>query len=521
MRHAHARRAITLIAAVLSCTAAYAVPITPVAVGGKPVDGVPNHTFRDFTSFHLSDSGMLSLHGGATPSGGGPFAALWGGTVGNLQLVARAGGQVPGAPAGTTFRTFYPNILSLNITTDGRIVFGANITHPGGGDDDATFAGPLSAPAMIARNDGPVHGSPGMTYSAGAQFAFPSHIEAGRIAFAANALDAANPSNNFAALWEGPLNSPTPLFRSGQQVPGQPDGVLFQTFGAARTSLNGSLSFEANLTGASVTPQDRFTRWSGSFSDPKLAYRRGLQAPGLPDGVVFTTTDSTFFFANDAGQIVQIANLSGPGIDTSNDSGIWLSGTTSHLIAREGSQAPGLPAGTVFANPTGPTFLRFDHNNRSDVAFTAIATGSGGGTGLWSGQPGNAKLIAMSGNQVPGFSAGTQFGTDVSWLALSDNGGLAFLTNITGKQDAIFATDSAGNLEYITGSGNLLHVGDNQFRTVSTLSLFDFNTLNQIAFIATFTDGTQGAFIATVPEPSSLLLLTGTVLLIPRRRRHR
>jgi hypothetical protein len=511
--------AIGFTAAILSCTAAHAVTITPVAVGGKPAPGTLNHNFDDFTNIHLSDSGILSIQtSAALPNGSDRFTGLWAGTTGSLQLVVREGGQAPGMPAGTTFQFFAHN-LHLNVTNDGDIIFGGFTRDPGSTTDrSSTFAGPISSPTLVARDGGPVHGHPGMTYQGGAQFLFPAHIESGRIAFAANAIDPANAANTFGALWEGPINSPAPLLRSNQQVPGLPAGVVFQTFTAARTSLNGSVSFEAGLTGAGVTPENRYSRWAGSNSDPKLVYRRGMQIPGLPAGTLFGDARSDFFHPNNAGQIMLAANLAGTGVTTSNDEGIWLTGGGSnHLVAREGSQAPGLPAGVVFSGGIDPTFLAIEHNNRSDAAFSARI--SGGASGVWTGQPSNPNLIVRSNDQAPGFPSDIRFGTDFDQISLSDTGQVAFLTSVTGKNDAIFATDGAGNLGYIIGSGDLLHVGDNQFRTVGSLDLFEFNSNNQLAFVATFSDGTSGAFIATVPEPTTLCLLSIGMLLTLHRRR--
>jgi hypothetical protein len=186
---------------------------------------------------------------------------------------------------------------------------------------------------------------------------FPSHIESGRIAFAATANHAANPANSFNALWEGPINSPAPLLRSDQQVPGLPAGVLFQHFGAARSSLNGSISFEANLKGTGITPQNGATRWAGSYSDPKLVYRYGLPAPGIPAGVQFTEARFDYFHPNNAGQIMLIANLAGTLVSTSNDEGIWLTGGGSDRLVASRASECARPCHLRFACMVGDAHL--------------------------------------------------------------------------------------------------------------------------------------------------------------------
>jgi hypothetical protein len=44
-----------------------------------------------------------------------------------------------------------------------------------------------------------------------------------------------------------------------------------------------------------------------------------------------------------------------------------------------------------------------------------------------------------------------------------------------------------------------------------------FNNLGQILFHASFTDGSQGLFVASVPEPGTTLILTSLMPLILRR----
>jgi hypothetical protein len=83
----------------------------------------------------------------------------------------------------------------------------------------------------------------------------------------------------------------------------------------------------------------------------------GTPAPGTPAGVNFSTLDSSPYL-NDAGQVLLGATLAGTGVGTTNDRGFWRFGSGSlALLAREGSAAPGTPAGVSFAALVGPSGL--------------------------------------------------------------------------------------------------------------------------------------------------------------------
>lgn len=92
------------------------------------------------------------------------------------------------------------------------------------------------------------------------------------------------------------------------------------------------------------------------------------------------------------------------------------------------------------------------------------------------------------------------------------------------NENGIWAQDLSGELKLIARTGDQLDVDDGpgtDFRTISDLSFIGgvgaedyversgFNDQGQLAFSATFTDGSSGVFVSNlvaVPEPGSLLL---------------
>jgi hypothetical protein len=529
MRSAQARWIVAAVAAGFSCANIAAATITPVAVGGKPAPGV-NGNFGNISSFHLNDAGLVSVRAAA-----GSFTGIWGGTPTSLQLHVRDGLQAPGFPQGWLLEQLQVN-ADQNIASDGRIAFGASARDPVA---DKTYAamyvGPLGSPALVARQGGPAHGVPDATYNNPVQLLFFSNPESGRIVFGNNLAGPGIDASNSGGLWEGPTNSPAPLFRAGQQAPGLPDGILWSSaFGGGRSSPNGNISFEGGVTGPGVTTQTAYVRYVGTFSNPKLIFRAGIPAPGTAPGVVFNQADSEFIHPNNEGNENLVASLAGPGVTQANDEGYWFgNGESLPLVAREGSQAPGLPAGTLFTTLNDTTsvgtspFDRRTFNNHSDVACSAHFTGPGtDGRGLWAGAIGNLKLIVKDGDQVPGFAPNVLFGGTIgttrsySQISLNDNGLLAFLAGTSSGKLGLFGADGAGNIGYIIGTGDLLPIGGGQSKTVDDLDISELNTLNQVAFTAHFTDGTNGAFIASVPEPSAALIAIAAALPLLARRRH-
>ena len=115
--------------------------------------------------------------------------------------------------------------------------------------------------------------------------------------------------------------------------------------------------------------------------------------------------------------------------------------------------------------------------------------------------------------------------TPFTLLRLTETDQIAFVSGLTGSgvndsnKIGLFATDINGNLGLIARSGDFLDMGDGELRQITQLWAESFNSANQLGFIAFFTDGTNGAFVATVPEPSSVLFLAAPALLIFSRRR--
>jgi hypothetical protein len=416
--------------------------------------------------------------------------------------------------------------------------------------------------AIVAREGDQAPGTPdGVKYS---YFNNPVLNNAGQTAFYAELrggdvrFDGRGYTNN-QGIWSEGSGTLALVARTGSQPPGMASTVKYHVL-AQDFVLNdaGQTAFWARtLSGGG---QNIWSDRSGSLA---LIVRAGSQAPGTPSGVNYSSFFPGFtinYFGyrpalNNAGQTAFRATLTGSGVDSTNDSGIWSEGSGSlALVAREGDQAPGTPDGVNyddFLDNVQFTTISPALNNAGQIAFRAKLAGSGvdatNNEGIWSDGSGEMALVARTGHQAPGTPSSVNY-QSFSLPALNDAGQTAFHAVLTGSgvsdtnDEGIWASDANSALQLIVRTGDALEVAHGDFRTINALSFVGippsgstgnsdgrqsaFNNFGQLAFAATFTDGTSGIFVSNrvaIPEPSTILLLicsAGVAIVIrgrPRR----
>ncbi|REK09107.1 MAG: hypothetical protein DWQ37_19845 [Planctomycetota bacterium] len=234
---------------------------------------------------------------------------------------------------------------------------------------------------------------------------------------------------------------------------------------------------------------------------------------------------------NSNGQIAFGGTLTGAGVTNSNNLGVWA-GTAGdlELVARRGSQAPGLAPGVNFDGFVGLTTSRFTPTLSADgeVTFLADLVGPGissfNDTALFSGTRDNLELILQAGQQMPGADPGVLFaGINTDTLSANIDGDLAFYAGVKGAASyAGIYTYIDGELELIMKIGDQIDVGSGELRTISELSLHGgvtdgygsaWNGAGQLVYRAAFTDHSSAVIFAVVPEPSAgVLMLVGSLL---------
>ena len=138
------------------------------------------------------------------------------------------------------------------------------------------------------------------------------------------------------AEWPGGL---TLVMQEGDPVPGLPAGTFFDHPGYGGPLLMGGAGdvvFDCVLTGENVTTANDRALWRGLPAGCELIAREGDPVPGTGEGVGYK-----YFYpgcVNNCGQVGFSAAVAGPGIDVSNDQGVWMTDRSGHVVAvlREG-----------------------------------------------------------------------------------------------------------------------------------------------------------------------------------------
>ncbi|MCB9855097.1 MAG: hypothetical protein H6818_05365 [Phycisphaerales bacterium] len=493
--------------------------------------------------------------------------------------VALTGSPAAGSSPGETFNT----LNAPTINNAGQVAFKGTLA---GGTIDSTndagiWAGGTNALSLVAREGQHAPGtSPGIVFNF---FNNPALNDAGHIAVKGTFSGPGVNVNNNDAIWSDLGFGLNMIVREQQQAPGTEPGTNFITIGGPNLTTTGRTTIFGQLVDGTVNAIDNAGMWSTRDGDLSLIMRQGQQAPGLAPGVIFKSLQSAT--VNDFGFVGIRPILEGPGIDSTNDQGIWVEKNGAlDLVVRKGDSVPTQPGSEftivfpqamnnsgqiafrartngassdgIFSNSNGSIdpvamagqtapgigadFTFFTNpvlNEDGDSAFAAQVVG---GSGLFSGSGDGLHLVAQTGAPAPGVDDGAVFGnftqpTFPANYVLNGNGDVAFLSPLlnTANSQGIFA-EISGILSLIVQKGDQIEVAPGDFRTVSFLS-FDgvsgnqdaassaFNDLGQIAFKADFTDGTDGIFIVnTIPEPAtSLMALSGALPLLRTRRRVR
>jgi len=215
-------------------------------------------------------------------------------------------------------------------------------------------------------------------------------------------------------------------------------GVNFSSIMDPVFNGSGQAAFSAMLTGTGVGSTNNQGIWAESGVTLGLVARTGDAAPG-GGGAVFSFISPPTF--NDAGQTAFFASLTGAGVGGTNDSGVWSEGSGAMaLVARKGDPAPGTAAGVVFNGFFPPSL-----NAAGKVAFTGILTGTGvtgaNDWGIWSDAGGSLELVIREGDPAPGIGGGVVL-SSVDEVFINGMGHVVFLSGLSGP--GVGATNNLG-----------------------------------------------------------------------------
>jgi hypothetical protein len=257
----------------------------------------------------------------------------------------------------------------------------------------------------------------------------------GEIAFRGE-LDGSNDQG----IWFGTRDTLALVARLGDIAPGA-GGLVYRDELSNPPILNdnGKIGFTVELSdrqGSGV--------WSGTPKKLSLLARSGDVAPGS-GGATFTGFDElggALFALNNNGEFVIFSSLRGPGVDDSNNVGIWFrTREPQALVVREGDVAPGT-GGATFGD------LILDKISINDDGQVAFAAPTESGVGIWISSKGRKlELIARQGGEfevapddertIANFQDQPEPG-GISDIFDFEDGGLVFALDFTDGTSGIF-----------------------------------------------------------------------------------
>lgn len=169
------------------------------------------------------------------------------------------------------------------------------------------------------------------------------------------------------------------IAQRGMAAPGVGFGQVFSTFlgesinNYSNVSVHGELAFRATLSGPGITTANNEGLWSNRNDGVlRLVVRKGDAVSGLPIGVVVQRIVN--FAIGGSGSVLVQAQLRGPGINASNDMALLNYGISANwIVLREGDGAPGCGTARIGA-------LSLVHQAGADnYAVLATLTGAGAG----------------------------------------------------------------------------------------------------------------------------------------------
>lgn len=522
------------------------VTFDTIALSGDASPGTtPGLSYSSFEAPMFNGAGQVAFRavltgGGLNGSNNVGVFSTAAGMNGSLGLVARTGDPAPNTTAGINYRS----LGNLALNESGQTAFFASLTGNGVNlfNDQAIFseaAGLPGSPSLVARESDPIPGIAGVDYRGFViPFIAPLSLDsAGKAAFRVTLRGASVDSTNDFAIISKAADSAVFVARKGEPVPNLGPAISYDEFIYLELNKAGQTAFLATLVGNGVDSTNNtaiFSEAVGSPGLPGIVAREGNSAPSIA-GVNYANFEPPVL--NGTGQTAFIARLTGVGVDPFNNVGnvgifsetVGSPGSPG-LVARAGDPAPDTASGVNYGGliPLSDITL----NDAGDIAFRASLTGPGvdftNDRAIYSdvlGTSGSPGLVARTGDPAPG----TALGVNYSFLftpRLNDAGQLAFFADLIGtgvdstNDTGIWATDTNGVLSLIVREGDSLNVNNdpsiNDLRIVSYLSAVStaFNDHGQLAFRATFTDGSSGIFIANtagrmtlVPEPTTVSML--------------
>ncbi len=493
-----------------ACVVLAQTPMHVIARDGDPAPGTPGGaTFKGFSQVVINNLGVTAFVGGLAGSGvtTDNDTGIWGGTASSLGLAAREDASAPGALGDTRFAQFqFPSLNNL-----GQVEFFAQLrgSAVNSGNGYGTWAGLPGAIQLAYRNGDPLPGvNPGINVSTAA---FPVYSNTGQVAFAGIYEDPNLPGAQF-GVWAGAPGVITAVAVPGQQAPGFAAGVQFRSALLPTINPGGQVAYLARVEGPGITINNDAGIWLRTGGSSSVAVREGTAAPGAGSFVAFGDVFGEPAI-NASGAVAFTSTLAGIPVNADNERALYAGQPGSlSMVAREGGTAAGTSPGVVFDEFGARPFISGSGAVVAQVKLRGDGVTPDNDDGIWANPTGVFTRVARQGDTAPETSASIfALGTPTA----NFHGQTAFQVSLTGNgidpsnDSGIWAVDPFNRLVPVARKGQPLRLGPGDDRTVSGLQLLSgsggqdgrsssFNAASQLAFSATFLDGTSAAVMARV-----------------------
>ena len=496
-------------------TVAFAVERTSViALSGQAAPGQQRVTFESVDYAAINNAGQVVFNGKLQGESVTPLndtGYFIGTGPSSLALAAREGDPIENYPGGMLgLSSFWPTSFS----DSGQLAVRGNVTtitpvFIGGIFLTGPTGSPVRALAVAGQN-----------YPDGSGEKWGSNL-----GVALNTGGTAAVVDRYKSVWSSSLPEKLTLVgRSGDMVG---DETIHEIRpGQVRIAQGGLTVFDAQLTpdGTAASARGAILAAIGA-AGPITIFKAGQLASGTPAETRFE--GFTLEGLSRGGQTLIHAALTGPGITTANDRGLWLAPNPASMsplgpakIVQEGDPAPGMGPSAKFLQVYDDPILTGDGR----AVFEATTSGGAGSTfGVWEARP-HAPLQRLigPGDSAAGLPPGVTI-QSIYYRASNAAGQSTFGVPLTGagvgqsNAAAIIGYDPTLGRVLLVRQGDSVEIAPGDVRIIKEFGLSfgglgrmaggtghdglitPLNDAGVVAFQATFTDGTQAILTARVP----------------------
>jgi hypothetical protein len=351
---------------------------------------------------------------------------------------------------------------------------------------------------------------------------------------------AAPVSTNYATdgLWVDRGDGLKLVMHTGAPAPGLPPGAYFGQNYNHPAAINNEGRIALMSWYNPCYPREARSGCGGIWTDRggslELVAARGQHAPLPGPDATFLYIYPGFVSFNDAGTVTFFATARSPAPDFATVTGLWVNDTqTTKLVSPIDVTAPG-----EVGNATLKSFdtVLLGHSGR--VSFLGTLSGAGvdatNDKAIWAHFAGETSLLAREGELALGIPGGLRYSyLGVPAMNAADltvyGAELVDPSSPEARVTCVLVAHAGASPRPFMCTGDDLELGQNDERRIAQLIWIGrsggedgrystLNDRNETAFWAKFADGTSGIFVATIPEPVTLLLFSVVAVFWPRQR---